>query len=691
MCRFVRSLTRRGSVATGAARAIGAATMLLAASAPAAAADDAPWLWVAPGLYGLERTACAPADRGAALTAVIHPQLCDFFRAGNPYSRHFSALVKQNFANVEDVFGAHLGDGVSAAVQIRGTLVVSLRVSRATYEMVRRLASVDVFAPVTMTLEITSIATGEVVFTKTVTDVRQGSFSGNQVAGEVTRQFDTHLRSVIETLVKEAAATFRPQRQPIPIVSATNIPGEGKVHIGAAGRVAGLKTGDTLGLDARVLFAGPDYVVVKAPPGSLNVGDSLSRFVSTPAQMLNRPTVLSVMETVPDGYSALYLEQLFQDAISDGGILSPTPVNPSFTLIREDAIGASASTQTIDSRSLPDYIAVIKVALLPDAEFPSNVPSVSYARFEAIVLVELVDNAGRILDTWIGKAAIEDTVAGTNRLSTFQRRDAVVRNAIKDVAVQMASFKPRPFQVPLRSRQNRFEIDDPTGAIMLNATLPVLRRLGRVPGIKSQDVLIPVGLVNPVEAQGGIVVAGDAGVADLNVRNGDLVAFEMAGMPVLNRSLLGQCVGNDGRLRGEARGDVQVSVGFDILRNAVAKNGVWPAGLTGLSALLSRYQDSFSAWDKLAAAKARAFDACYVPVVVGQSSPAGSGVTLAAGYTIRRGDIVLGAGGSQTGVTPTRLPDSASQAARQAVLQSDLAKFLPMLAATAAKKITLKK
>lgn len=674
-------------------RAAGVALALAGAGDQALATENDPWLWVAPGLYGMERTACSPAratTAATALTAVIHPQLCGVFGAGNPYARHFAVLVKQHFSNVEDQFGAHLGAGVSPDVQLRSTLVVSLRLSRATFEMVPRLASVDVFAPVTTTLDITNVATGEVVFTKTITDVREGSFGSSQAAGEVVRQFDSHLRSVIQRLVTEAAAEFRPQRQSVPIVAATDIPGEGKVYIGAAGRVFGLKAGDTLGLDARVLHAGPDYAVLKAPAGTLKVGDSLSRFVSTPAQLLNRPTLLSVMEAVPEGYSPLYLEQLFQDAVSEGGVLSPTPVNPSFTLIRRDAVGASASTQGIDSRSLPDYIAVIKIVLLPDAEFPSNVPQVSHARFEAHALVELVDNAGRILESWAGKALIEDMVAGANRLSPFQRRDAVIRNAIKDVANQMAGFKPRPFQVPLRVRQNRFEIDDPTGAVTLNATLPVLRRIGRVAGIASPDVLVPIGAVNPVEAQGGVVLADNAGVVDLNARNGDLVAFEMAGMPVTNRSLLGQCADADGHPKAEARGDVPVFTGFDFLRNAVARNGVWPAGLSSLPALLARYQDSFATWSKLAAAKARAFDTCYVPVVVGQSSAGGAAIALAAGFTVRKGDVVIASGGSQTSITPTQLPASAAQAARQAMLQSDLAKFLPMLGATAARKITSK-
>lgn len=663
------------------------------AVASAQSVEDRPWLWVAPGFYGMEQTSCAAARSEAPsiiMTAVIHPELCTFFRTGNSYARYFGSLVKQHFTNVEDVFGAHYGDGVTPAVKTSGTLVVSLRLSRATFETVRRLASVDVFAPITLTLEITNVATGEVVFTKTLTDVREGSFRKEQVVAEISRQFDGHLRSVIDRLVTDAAKAFQPQRQSIPIVSSMDLPEEGKVYIAGAGRTSGLRIGDTIGLGARVVFAGADYAVVKASPGSLKVGDSASRFVSTPAQLLNRPTLLSVAETVPAGYSPNYLEQLFQDAASDGAALSPIPVNPSFSQIRLDALGSSDSTQSIDSRSLPEYIAVINIRLLSDAEFPSNIPKISHERYEAHAFVELIDNTGRILDSWHGKGAIEDTVAGSNRLSPFQRRDAVIRNAIKDAASQMASFKPRPFQVALRSRNNRFEIDDPTGSIMLNATLPVFRRIGRVQGVKSQDLLVPIGSVNPVEAQGGTVFADNAGPTNLNVRNGDLVAFEMAGMPVVSRSLLGQCADASGRPKGDVKGDVPVQLGFDILRNAMAKNGIWPVSLTGLSGLLTRYELSFATWNKLIAAHDRQFSTCFTPVVVAQSIAGAATISLAGGYTVRNGVQLVGSGGSQIVVTPTQLPNGTSLAAQQAVLQSDLAKFLPTVSAAAVKKLTSK-
>src|SRR5690606_37222968 len=109
----------------------------------------------------------------------------------------------------------------------------------------------------------------------------------------------------------------------------------------------GLRPGDQIGADARVVFADAHYALVAPALDTLSVGQSLSRYVAQPLDALTRPSLLVVVaDTAPDvppGYAAAIMEE----ALAAAGGFALMPINPEASAIRSPQLTAAG----VESRS----------------------------------------------------------------------------------------------------------------------------------------------------------------------------------------------------------------------------------------------------------------------------------------------------------------------------------------------------
>lgn len=659
-------------------RAIWVGALMLPAPAMAQTGPDMPWIWPAPALYGMESTACGKDSPNLAMTAAIATALCpDLAPARRQViGRSFAASVERHFPHVETAFGSHLPKGASAAMRLRGTLVASLRITRAQIAVVPKPGGVDAYMPVTLTMDITNVANGEVVFTRSLPHAAQGIFQASDVEARLAEQLPGQLDSQIEELVTKAAGEFRPYAQSAGVIG--DVPTlDGRGYVVDKGRTSGLRTGDDLG-DGHIVLAGADYAVMRSDLGTPRKGDVLTRTALAPADMLARPGLLVAVDQVPEGYAQAYVGQVFQDAVGAAGRFAPVPVNPSFSALRGLALAEARAPE--EERALPDYVALLNIVSLPDAHFPSNVPGAMIDRYEAHAYVTLVDASGRVLGAWQGDGRIEDSTVDGMRFSPVTRRDSALRNALTDVSRKMASFRPQPAVAAVSLQQQKIIIADPAGAVPLGLTLPVMREAGRFHEIKG-PVMVPAGEVTGQEAVGASVAAVDAGVRPLALHGGEVVALESGGVSAATRQVVAQC--GEAAPQFEDRGALPVAMWQAAAENVLASRMPAPVRLARLPEVLAPYAPSFAGWSRFRAAKARPVDVCFVPVVAVKPLVGGA-YDLTVGYTLHRAGAKIASSGQHTVMTPTRLPPGVPDADRAAVLQADLAAQIQPLALTAA-------
>lgn len=654
---------------------------------PTIAWAEVPHIWAAPGLYGLDRTACnrAATDGAEADTAMVVPAFCTQLDEAHRMAlgQRFAERMAASFSNVERRFAESLPADATPRARLAHSFIASLRLSRAVIWTIDKPAGTDAFLPITLTLDIVNVASGEVVFTRTESIISEGTFARAEVEQRLIEQFPAKLDDALLKIVTEAASAWNPYPITAMIVDRT-----GDQWIVNRGRSAGLRTGDMIGSDGSISYAGANYAIIKPLLGSYTQGQVLTRIAAQPVETLAQPTILSVIASAPGGYAAPYLAQLFDAALGTRNSFAPMPINASFTALRRLAVG-EAQGLTADTRSLPDYVANISVGALLPSSVPSNVPGVTVDRQDAYAFVELVDRSGRIVFTTYGASKISDEVAGNIRFSREQRRDTAIRNALIDAATKLSAFRPQPAHLPITQNAGRILIADMGGILPLGAQLPVLRNLGRVHGVDG-PILAPAGLVSVVEATDGGVAAANAGAGDLNLKAGDVVAIEETGRALTTRRATTQCIGADGFGSVDDRGTVSVTVWTIAAGTSFAGAFAAPVYPAGLSGRLRPLGMQFVGWDRFEPARARIADYCFIPVI--SVTATGDGLmksqarryAITAGYTLRRGAVKIGGSGMQATMTASIVPAGTSDGAAAAMLQQDLASQVLPLAEKAA-------
>lgn len=676
---------------------LGAAAFGLAATAGAgsAMAQNTVTLWPAPALYIPDSNVCgedglvpsrsdAPVPRGRSIDAIFCPQLK--LEDRGEIGSAFAEAVHKYFPNTEREFASALPAQASDLVKLRSSLAISLRLTRAAVATVPKQAGVDGYLPITLTVDVTNVATGEVVFSKTETTVGQGVFDPATMTAEIQRQFRGQLLQAMEKLTQNAAAAFKPISQTAQVVGKASSGEFDQLWILDKGQNAGLRAGDSFGIDGRILHSGGQYAILETALDELKVGHQVSRTVATSAAVMARPTVMVVAETVPSHYSADWVQQIFEDQLGASTTLAPLPINPAFTSLRRLVLGAAKADLPSDSRSLPDYVASVRLVSFDRAQWASGVSGVTVDRYAAHVFVTLYDRTGRAVGTAHGSGKIEDKVSGDMRFSEGQRRDAAVRNALADAAQKLASFKPQLISLPLQKLSDGLSVNDPYGVVPFAVTLPVMRSVGKVKGGK-EDILIPVGQVTSMELNSGRLMVRDSGIVPLKLRGNEVVSLQRGGLAMASRQSIALCLGADAQPAAEQRGTIQMDSWAVAAEYVAASQLAAPFRSATLSSNLQRFQNNFAEFSKFAPALDKPSSQCLMPITAIQPVP--KGLSVAIGYVLQSGGQKLTSSGMQTNLTPTSVPPSASAESKAIMLQQDFLEAILPTAQSAAAKLTL--
>ena len=627
----------------------------------------------------------------------IAPIFCEMLDTAEERSRwgaRFAQLMTDRFAgHIRADLGEALPDGLSREAMLSQTVVASLHLSRADLWTVRKPSTVEVHVPITLSLQLTNVLTGEVMFVENLTTDVQGSMMPESYEAQAAAQFPERLDAAIVNLIDAARVRFRPGA-----ISGTVRGRAGDGYVIDVGRRGGLREGDELGGDARVVFADADYAVVRPALGEISTGQVLTRLVASPVDNLARPSLLIVTAAAPEGFGDAYLTTLVEDAVAGAGGFALTTVNTSSDDIRDPALGRSNVQSR--PRALPDYFLRVSVTALAPIEADTNVGGTRRRVQEARAFFEVVNHEGRVVFATQGSDRRIDEITRGMAPSTDQRRDAAIKNAVVQAATRLAAdFNPARLRLEVRAAEGGVTVQDPGGVLSPGAEATVVRRMGRLQGIEG-EVWAPVTEVEVHDIGPGVALARYADVETPRVRNGDQVSYEAAGAGAPSRQVFAQCM-TAGAPAISVRGLEQP------LFQPIALNG-FAGGFRGAvhvatfpAELAERQLGSiFEGYDGLVAVTGRTPDICFEPVhqvVSAGQRPEGRNFVvdtydLTAGYVLHRGGAPEGervsAAGLQQSLSATATPREAGPGYASDSLQIDLAEAMTDLTRRAAGELT---
>lgn len=650
------------------------------------------------GLYGPEHSAC---DVEAAASAVdpttptvrIAPALCDQFQSVEQraaWGRQFQSLMISRFGEAIRLrLDEPLPAGLTREAMLSQTVVASFHLSRADLWTVPKRSVLDVHMPITISLLLTNVLTGEVMMVENLTTNVQGETTAVGFEARAAAEFPDHFNRAISTLVDAAAARFRPNA-----ISGVVRRRVGDHYVLDVGRRGGLKEGDQIGPDATVVFADANYSIVKPALGELTVGQTLVRQVAQPVENLARPSMMVVVAETTEGLAPDYLTTRMEDALGSSAGFAVMPVNSSLLQIREPALTEASVSGRL--RSLPDYFLRLSVSALEPIETDTNVRDIRRRVQEARAFVEVINHEGRVVFAAQGVDQQIDEIVGGMAPSSAQRRDAAVNNAIVRAAEQLSTtFRPSPLRLDTRQTGSDVRISDPGGVLSPGVSLDVIRRVGRVSEIDG-DVWVPVTTLEVVSSDGADAVARYSGVDTPRIQDGDQVAYEAAGRGSQSRRIFSQCM-TDGKPSFSVRGTVTQPMFELIAVNSFAGEFKGAVHIATFDQELQRFQleRQFAGVSELGAVALPQADVCFEPVHQvtfsgDRPARAGSvvgGYDLTAGYTLRAGGARVGGGGLQAALTATGVPADATAEYRDRSLQIDLADEITKLTRDAARQL----
>lgn len=669
--------------------ALALAAALTAAGGTVRAEDDGLKLHPIPGLFGVENSTCMP---GVQVEVVIAPSLCSRLAPTERrqyWGQRFSSLLADRLgaARIRTDLGAPLAAGLTREAMLSRTLVASAHLSRADIWTVPKPSGVEVHMPLTVSLLMTNVLTGEVVFAQTLSTDVSGQMSEAFYEEQAAEQFDEKLDSALVQLIDTALVDFKP--------GAIEAEVRGRVggrYVIDAGLREGLRDGDQVGLDARVIFADDHYAIVESTLEGLQVGQKLTRYIARPVEALDRPSLLVVVAQTPKDFPSSYATALLENALSTAGGFALVSVNPAASAIRGPALSNAGVNR--QAPALPDFFLRATVAPLEVVQYPTNVAGVDRRVQDAHVYLEVINKEGRVVFATEGKDQRVDEISGGMAPSTSQRRDAAVRNAMLRAAQSLkAGFSPAHLRLDVQSAEgDEVLIEDRAGALGIGLNARVLRSAGRVSGIDG-DVWAPVTDVQVIAFGPGTATARQSGVETARVRRNDRIAYQTTGALARSRYSFSQCPDESGIYGPEMRGEPQplfqpiafnrFATGFTGAVHAAGFDR--EAGRLGLDSLSPEYTS-------IAALKPAQTDYCFAPVhnLVGKGErPSGRSFMqslheLTVGFVLRRNGERVAGSGLQQQITATATPQGAPPSLRDASLQIDLADIAADLARRAA-------
>lgn len=491
----------------------------------------APALLLVPGLYGLQDPA------SGSRPSHIH---ADFLRAiGEVESESRRKVIAHLRSQFDQMFALEKVERITPANKYR-TYAVSLEVLRADqYQVSRPDGTVDLYMPLSLRLYVTSLLSGEVLFSRALTSYRTMRESQEALTGgEAAARIDVAYRENLLDLISKVIADTRQQFQPFQVSANVTAHPLG-LYVVDRGMDAGIGKGTELvnaqGAGIRILHTGKTYAVGEATLGDIQVGEALSMYSTAAAADIVKPRALIMDADGPDDLPGGYAAVQFAENLGNRAAFSVVPVNPDFQAVLQYVATTEGLQQAevTQKRVLPDYFIRLK---MPEPVLYEQPTSKGFSKVRVLVgtaWAELLDRQGRVIYVTQANEQIEDQVLeGGIAFASADRRKVLYGNLLKMLGEQFirdVSFRQDELVVT-EVGDGQVWMADPRKLLGQGQSLRLYRSLQVAP--MAEPVLLPIWDLTTREAVGDMVSLErqlPVSVPEEKIRKGDVALLQVSG------------------------------------------------------------------------------------------------------------------------------------------------------------------
>ncbi|OTG76111.1 hypothetical protein B9T26_03170 [Acinetobacter sp. ANC 4169] len=479
------------------------------------------------GIFGLEQGCRADPNTYEANGSSI---VCDFSQAiDNDSTRQqaeqiFLQSLKQNF-----------GDQVVATISQKNkhrTYVASLEVLRASEYVVKKDSTAEIFLPVTLSLKLTNILSGEVIYSDSATLSQPIQVLSSELESAATKAaIKQKFQSTLLTLTQQVAQGLKSKLNVAEIE--TKVIDQWKSYLVLdKGFNQGIAAQDELssaeGDLIRIVHADSDYAVA-LPVLMQGNAKQFSKISTNTRQAMNKPKALVVDVLTYQGESKDLIEQIFSDAVGEQASFSLTPVNRRYSAMAQSISEQTSLAQSkdINQRDLPEFF--IRINVIPVIAYQQQIGKMTQQQvFHSEVFAEMIDRSGRVIYSAHATDDIKDIVSEGMGFSLEARKEVALKNALLQLGQKFQKglqFTRADLKVSGSSGQS-ITIDDAGERLSAGMKVHVYHQ----DKAAQRNILIPTWEATIVERQGTKVSAQlDFPISSsdrLPVRSGDRILID---------------------------------------------------------------------------------------------------------------------------------------------------------------------
>ncbi|OTG78154.1 hypothetical protein B9T23_02865 [Acinetobacter terrae] len=479
------------------------------------------------GLFGLEQQCRQDSNRIEANGSSI---ICDFSKAIQNESIRKQA--QQFFVQgLQNSFPDQVVANISQKTKHR-TYVASLEVIRASEYVVNKDSTAEIFLPVTLSLKLTNVLSGEVIYSDSATlsqpiQVLTVEIESAATKAAIKQKFQSTLLSLTQQVTQELKSKLKISE------TETQVIDQWKSYLVLdKGFNQGIAAQDELsstdGDLIRVVHADSDYAVALPVLMSGN-SKHFSKVSTNTRQAMNKPKALVVDVLTYQGESKDLIEQIFSDAVGEQASFTLTPVNRRYSAMAQSVSEQTALAQSedINQRELPEFF--IRINVVPVIAYQQRIGKMTQQQvFHSEVFAEMIDHSGRIIYSAHATDDIKDVISEGMGFSLEARKEVVLKNALLKLGQKFQKgiqFTRSDLKVSGSSGQS-ITIDDAGERLTTGMKVHVYHQ-DKAAG---RNILIPTWEATVLERQGAKVKAQlDFPISSsdrLPVRSGDSILLD---------------------------------------------------------------------------------------------------------------------------------------------------------------------
>ena len=387
------------------------------------------------GIFGLEQGCRADPNKYEANGASI---VCDFSQAidNDVIRKQAEQLFVQG---LKQSLGEQIVDSISQKTKHR-TYVASLDVLRASEYIVQKESTAEIFLPVTLSLKLTNVLSGEVIYSDSATlsqpiQVLSSELESAATKAAIKQKFQSTLLSLTQQLTQDLKTKFQVTEIDTQVID------QWKSYLVLdKGFKQGIAIQDELssaeGDLIRVVHADSDYAVA-VPVLMQGNSKHFSKVSTNTRQAMNKPKALVVDVLTYQGESKDLIEQIFSDAIGEQASFTLTPVNRRYSAMAQSISEQTGLAQSADinQRELPEFF--IRVNVIPVIAYQQRIGKMTQQQiFHSEVFAEMIDRSGRVIYSAHATDEIKDVISEGMGFSLEARKEVVLKNALLKLGQQ---------------------------------------------------------------------------------------------------------------------------------------------------------------------------------------------------------------------------------------------------------------